>query len=682
MGNKHLKIFSAFAISAAMILAGFLVVPSKVQAAPAASFSLSPNTGSFIVDSTFDVSIYLDTQGQSINTVELNLKFPPDKLQLASSSTGKSIIGIWTSAPKFDNQAGTIYLVGGIPGGITVSKGLVANLTFRVKSVGSAVVKFENSRVLLNNGLGTEILTQNYNSIYELTLPPPAGPIVVSNTHPDQTKWYPDTTLSLQWDSESEADAYSYVLNEKSIDNPDDISEGTKTDVVYKNLSEGRHYFHIRALRNGHWGGTSHFAVNIDPTPPADFQIEIVPDARTTRKQPVIQFATSDQSSGMDHYELNIIPLSKPGTSPTSSQGFFVEAQSPYVTNELELGKYDVIVRAIDKAGNMREVTKRMEIVTAVFSLVGKEGLLVFSTIIIPWYVLLLILLIFILALVYLIHRLHLWHRALDYRSANSQLPEDLQQQLAELQTYRQKYGHIASFLLIVVLSSVLAGHARAESQVLPPPVVETVSKNISDQDIFYIGGNSGVADADIIIYLQSLDSAATISETTKADKSGRWFYRHNTFLTPGSYLLWTQTKVGDQLSPPSAQIAMSVETTALHFGATRISFTTLYLTLTILFAIVILLLLAFIIIRFRHARRKHKAFLQEIEEAEASVRRGFAVLNRDIQSQLALIHQTKTSKILTDEEKAREEQLLKDLQDIEQYVSKEIWDVKELEST
>src|SRR5690348_10325380 len=76
------------------LLLSLLPLPA---AAANAVLSLSPSTGSFVVNSTFDVSIYLNTQGQSVNTIQLDLKFPPDKLQLVSSSTGSSIIGLWTN---------------------------------------------------------------------------------------------------------------------------------------------------------------------------------------------------------------------------------------------------------------------------------------------------------------------------------------------------------------------------------------------------------------------------------------------------------------------------------------------------------------------------------------------------------------------------------------------------------
>ena len=57
-------------------------------------------------------------------------------------------------------------------------------------------------------------------------------------------------------------------------------------------------------------------------------------------------------------------------------------------------------------------------------------------------------------------------------------------------------------------------------------------------------------------------------------------------------------------------------------------------------------------------------------------------MLNRDIQAELDLMKKTKVSQNLSREESAKEEQLMKDLKEIEQYLSKEVWDLEEAETT
>ncbi|HLD60733.1 MAG TPA: cohesin domain-containing protein, partial [Patescibacteria group bacterium] len=621
----------------------------NISTAEAASLVLSPSTGTFTVGSTFSVSVFLNTENEAVNTIGTSITFPPDKLQIVSPSTGNSIINIWTNLPNVDNQNGRISLQGGIPGGIKVTNGLITTLIFRVKSVGTAVVKFtDSSRVLLNDGQGTDDLKQTTNGVYQLVLPPPAGPIVTSETHPDQTQWYPNASAALEWAAETDVDGYSYIVNGEPVDFPDDIAEGTRTTINYRNLTDGIHYFHIKALKDKGWGGTTHYALKIDTGAPAKFPIEIIPDARTTRRQPVFQFSTTDALSGIDHYELKIIPLkvsgSSAGNTTPATQPLFIDVNSPYVPPELPLGTYDVVVRAYDKAGNLQEIAQRLNIVTSVFRIIQDQGIQIRNSFLIPWKWFWILLIILLLLLTGIAWRVRRWHRQLINRRQAKDLSPTVQQQLDELKKYREKYGKVAlGIIFIIMLWS--SATARAETVALVPPLITTVAKNISNDEIFYVGGNLDVENATVILYLQNVSTGETISESTISQKGGEWFYRHSGFLTGGNYVLWAQSKVGSQLSPPSPQVELTVRKTAFIFGASRISLEAIYLVGVICSIAVILALILHILFHTYHGRKRHKEMLKEIKEAEESVRRGFAVLRRDIEAELAIIHKIKMSK-------------------------------------
>lgn len=663
-------------LAAGILLVGMFL---KLPTTQAAILSLGPNSGTFTVGSTFDVSVFLNTENQSDNVVIASISFPPDKLQLVSPSTGKSIIEVWTAAPTFNDQNGTIFLEGGIPGGINVSEALITRLTFRVKNVGTALVKFsDQSRVLLNNGNGTDALSNTVNGIYNLILPPPAGPVVTSETHPDQSLWYTNPNVVLRWEDLPGVSGYSYILSSNPGDAPDNIVDGVSTGVVYRNLPDGTHYFHIKALRNGTWGGITHFAISIDTSPPADFPISISPAARTSSKVPLISFSTTDAFSGLDHYEYELIPLDQKNLSG-SSKPLFIEAQSPQILN-LNLGSYDVVVRAYDRAGNYREVTQRLQIVTPFFEVITDKGLNFFNLAIIPWVWVWIIALILIL-LLFLIYRLILvWHHRMDLKLTNKEMPIHLKDQLKELQKYRQKYGKLAILLLAITAMLLGLSHpVRAQNVALSPPFVSTVSKNISNEEIFYIGGRTDTPNEEVIIYLQNLQTGETLSENVTSDQEGGWFYRHSAFLTTGNYLLWTQAKIGDQMSPPSPQLQMMVTPTAIQFGSSRLSYETIYLFIALAFGVVILVLLLFIIIHTVKGRKKQERFLKEVREAEASIGRGFAVLRRDIEAELEIIKRAKLNKELSTEEKEKEIQMLNDLKSIEGRIGEELWDIEKM---
>jgi hypothetical protein len=652
------------------------------RTASAASLSLGPSTGSLQVGSTFDLSIFLDTEKESVNAVDILLSFPPDKLQLVTPSAGNSIVGVWTAQPKFNNIDGQVEFQGGMPGGVSVSRGLISTLTFRVRSVGSALVKLlDKSRVLLDDGKGTDALVNLSSGFYQLVLPPPAGPIVVSESHPVQSEWYANPNVVFTWGAESDVQGYSYIMNDEPADIVDDVSEGLRNSVTYRGVADGTHYFHIKALRNGTWGGTTHYAVRVDTAPPANFPIDIIPGERTVRVQPIIQFQTSDANSGIDHYELKIVPLTPNIAAAEDRPGdetLFIEAQSPYLPPPLQIGDYDVIVRAYDVAKNYREVTAHVSIVPQVLEFVDGKGLSIRNIAVLPWNAVWAIAAALLTLLGIVAWRVRLWHLRVEARRAERQLPDELRRQLDELQRYRAKYG--SALLVLLLIGSFIMGAppARADDSVgIAPPVITTVSRDISNEEIFYVGGRTENPQTDVTLFLQDLRTGETNSMRLASGRNGEWFYRHQTFLPAGSYLLWAQAGIGEEKSPPSPQVQFTVEQTAFQIGSTRISFTTLYLILIVVLSIILLGLLAMIVYHAMQGKRKHAAFMKEVKEAEESVRRGFAVLRRDIGAELEVVKRAKLSKQLSDEEEAKETQLMRDLEWVERYIGKEVWDVE-----
>lgn len=666
----------------------FAFIYIAAPTAHAASLSMNPAGGTFTVGSTFDVSLFLNTENASVNAIGTFISFPPDLLQLVSAVvSGESVVQVWSAQPKFNNQTGSIELQGGIPGGLNTSRGLVTTLRFRVKSVGSALVKFlDASKVLLNDGRGTDVLNDTSNGLYTLVLPPPAGPQVVSETHPEQTVWYAASDVVLSWAAEPDVEGYSYILTKEPADIPDDISEGVKRTVTYRDVADGVNYFHIKGLRDGEWGGTTHFAVKVDTTPPAEFPIEIAPGARTVRRQPIVEFATTDALSGISHYELKLVPLKlqEQGAALQTggSETLFIETQSPYLTPELPFGTYHVIVRAYDRAGNFREVTQPLAVVRALFRFVGNDGLELKNTLIIDWPLVYAIGALLAALLGYFGLRLRRWHVRLNLQRAKRELPRQLEEQLRELKAYRNKYGKLAVFLLVAWLTIWRAPIVEAQTLSFPPPHVTMLSRNISNEEIFYIGGQTDSPNIEVHIFVQNTESGETLGALVLSNQRGEWFYRHDSFLPAGDYRLWVQGKMNEQLSPPSPEVRMVVQRTAFQFGASRLSLETLYL-LAFMFVLVVVVGLAVYLVSHAIAgRKKHKLLMKEIVEAEASVRRGFAVLRRDIEAELDLIKRAKLEGELSSQERGKEAQLMSDLSSVEKYISKEIWDIDELEQT
>ncbi len=335
--------------------------PWETQALTGASIFVGPASGTFTVGSTFTISVYVNTGGNAVNAIEANLAFPPDKLQVVNPVASTSFISLWVTAPTYSNTDGTIRFQGGLPSpGIKTSGGVISTVTFRVKSAGSALIRYApTSQVLLNDGRGTNILTSTGTAEFSLKVPPPAGPIVTSPTHPDANQWYNNPQVQFTWEPTENAIGYSLTFDQSAKGVPDDSLDTVATAATVKATGDGVWYFHIRAKAET-WGGVTNLPVQIDATPPAAFTPKFDRVTATVDDSSTLRFLTTDAASGIDHYEVKQVSLTVP-----NSQGntLFVEAASPYVVGRLSAGTYQFLVRAFDRAGNVTDGTADLAVI-------------------------------------------------------------------------------------------------------------------------------------------------------------------------------------------------------------------------------------------------------------------------------------------------------------------------------
>ena len=346
----------------------------KAQNQPRAKLFLSPSTGSFLVGSTFDVSIIVNTDGVPVNTVEVNLKFPQDMLQIVTPSSGKSFLSIWLEQPVYSNTEGILKFSGGTPEGINTSSGIVSTITFRAIKAGEANIKIlPPSNVLAHDGKGTKILSEAIGGNYTLMPKPPDGPRVFSQTHPDETRWYNNNNPIISWEKESGITDFSFILDNYPQTVPDNSPDSQETTKNWEELTDGLWYFHIKAKKEGVWGAPSHYLLRIDTTRPASFKprAEFLLAAIISRA--FVSFSTTDALSGIDHYEIAVIDK----TEPPLESPVFIEAESPYQLPKLISGYLRIVVRAIDKAGNVRDETLDTKFPEPFFTTIKNNGIFV-----------------------------------------------------------------------------------------------------------------------------------------------------------------------------------------------------------------------------------------------------------------------------------------------------------------
>ena len=316
--------------------------------------SLSPRAGSFVAGSTFEVPVLINTNNLSINAVDIKVNFDHTKLSVVEPSGGKSVVSFWTESAKYNNLEGTVSYVGTINEGLVTESGLIAMITFKALSLGSAVISINpNSQVILDDDLDTKALLDLGRVEYNILIKVSEGVPIFSETHPSENKWYNNNNPVISWGQVDKASGFSFILDNKPFTIPDNVADSNENTTSYENLSDGLWYFHVKPLKDGAWGNTGHFMVKIDTAPPASFipKVNSFSASAILHDRSFVSFFTTDNLSGVDHYEVGTIDNSQ----PISDAPVFIEASSPFQVPILEEATLKVIVRAIDRAGNVQE---------------------------------------------------------------------------------------------------------------------------------------------------------------------------------------------------------------------------------------------------------------------------------------------------------------------------------------
>jgi len=137
---------------------------------------------------------------------------------------------------------------------------------------------------------------------------------------------------------------------------PQTVFSPAITSKEITDLSEGVWYFHAQLKNSYGWGDVTHFRAGIDTTPPDPFTIQVDNGGDPTNPQPILKFKAYDALSGIDHYEIKIGEIQNLDVPATEIvNGSYKIPVSPP-------GKYAVIIRAVDQAGNYSLAMEDLEI--------------------------------------------------------------------------------------------------------------------------------------------------------------------------------------------------------------------------------------------------------------------------------------------------------------------------------
>lgn len=105
------------------------------------------------------IPIMIDTQGRTINALELHLKYDPEYLEVLSLSKEPSFIKLWIKdEPKFSKENGEISFAGGLPNPGFNGRDVVGSVKLMALKTGKTEISYNSkTRILLNDGKGTSL---------------------------------------------------------------------------------------------------------------------------------------------------------------------------------------------------------------------------------------------------------------------------------------------------------------------------------------------------------------------------------------------------------------------------------------------------------------------------------------------------------------------------------------------
>jgi len=339
-----------------LVISVCLLLPAIARAA---TLYFSPSSGTHTVGSTFAARVSVSSPNQAMNAVGGAVFFPTNQLEIVSISKVGSIISLWAQEPSFSNAAGTVNFDGIALNGWSGQAGNILTITFRAKTVGAANLNFSSGMILAHDGQGTNILTSLGTANFQLgvvepsapeaitpseTIGAPAAPQISSPTHPDPNKWYALKDATFTWPVPSGVTGARLLFGRIPTAVPTVNYIPAISSRELENLADGIWYFSVQLRNNAGWGAISRFRFQIDTKKPSRFEIIEARREDPTEPRATFIFDARDETSDINHYEIQI--------GNENAKIWQDDGSHTYKTPVLGSGKYTLIAKAVDKAGN------------------------------------------------------------------------------------------------------------------------------------------------------------------------------------------------------------------------------------------------------------------------------------------------------------------------------------------
>lgn len=332
------------------LLAAAVFVPTlSVHAAGVATLNLDATSYEVTRGELFDVTVSVDPQGESLDTVRAIVTFDPSVL----NATNVRLAGRFDRvAPGnyFDSETGRISW-----GAFTLEDPVTTPtpfiiITFIAVASGDGDIQISSDSRAISNGeerINTSELGEALVQVVEAFGAEPGVAILAvdSSSHPNQETWYSNRSLELSWtelEGESPIETYYYSFGLESDTEPGVYLDGETTDLSLEATKDGIYYFRLKGVqKDGRETSVTERVMRVDATNPNPIDLTVQDDKILVGESAWFLFATTDEMSGVVEYQVSI------------NNSEFQTQVSPLEMEDLLSGTYFFRVAALDRAGNV-----------------------------------------------------------------------------------------------------------------------------------------------------------------------------------------------------------------------------------------------------------------------------------------------------------------------------------------
>jgi len=189
MKKTSIKYF-AFALA----FVGFSAFFAPANASAATVF-LESSRATVAVGDTVIISVKINADGTTINTVDGNVAFTSggNDVTIREYSLANSAFGLWPRTPSLSKDGLSVSFVGGVPGGFNIEGATMFKIILQATKPGSVTIAPQNIIAYANDGNGTKLPVQLKNVVINITAKKAGtavndewGSLVASDTIPPQ----------------------------------------------------------------------------------------------------------------------------------------------------------------------------------------------------------------------------------------------------------------------------------------------------------------------------------------------------------------------------------------------------------------------------------------------------------------------------------------------------------------